>query len=182
MLELGDFPGDGLDREAQVIGDIEAAERNGDLNWGRYAGPGALRQVEQEGNEAFTGGCASKANDLILGLIQLSADLLAKLGSEGRARIDEVVETTARKASESDGSDGLSRKQVGVAGGKAEKVAAVIEAKDGASAIFHCSVDPNTTFNQVKHVRGRFPFPAKRLGRRMSLGHLGREETPEGTL
>ena len=55
MLELGNLAGDGLHRETQVVGEIEASERNLDLDRGEHGRAHALRRLEKEGGDPFVG-------------------------------------------------------------------------------------------------------------------------------
>jgi hypothetical protein len=105
MLELRDFAGNGLDREAQV-----------DLQWGDHADPGALRHVEKEGGDAFVGARAAEANDLILRHPHLAADLSVELRPQIRIGLNEVGKTMARKSPEADWRHRLSRERVSVDG------------------------------------------------------------------
>jgi hypothetical protein len=112
MLELRDFTGDRLDREAQVVSNVKASERDFDLDRSHHAGIRALRHVEKKSGNALLGGSASETNDLILRRFHLPADLSVELESQVRTLLDEVIEAVTRKASEPNGGHGLSREQI----------------------------------------------------------------------
>jgi hypothetical protein len=110
MLELRDFAGNGLNREAQEVGNVESPEWNLDLHRGNHAGTGALRHVEKEGDNAFVGARAAEANDLILRRPHLAADLCLELRAQNRIGLNEVDKTMPRKSPEADWRHRLSRR------------------------------------------------------------------------
>jgi hypothetical protein len=182
VLELGNLPRDGLHGKAKIVGDIKPSERNLDFDGSGYTGTCVSRRIEEKGGDTFVSARASEADHLVLRRPHFGADLSVELRTQPHPLVDMAIETVTRKPLESYRRYGVSREQIGVAGGQTEKIASVAKAQDGAPPVFHRPVDPHTTIKQMKDVRGDLPFPAKCPRRRVSLRHLNRKDISETIL
>ena len=80
-LQFRKFTGNGLDGETKVVGNVEAPERNVDLDRGHGVRAGPPRDMEEEGGDPLIGSRPTKAHDLILRSRHLAGDLGEKLRS-----------------------------------------------------------------------------------------------------
>ena len=114
-LQFRKFTGNGLDGETKVVGDVEASERNVDLDRRHGVCAGPPRDMEEEGGDPLIGTRPTKAHDLILRSRHFTGDLGEKLRAQIPAAVDQFMEAVPRKPSKPDRGHGFCRERIDVA-------------------------------------------------------------------
>ena len=172
-LQFRKFTGNRLDGETKVVGDVEAPERNVDLD--RVTAP--VRRAIWRRKVATRSAAAVRPRRMIwiLRSRHFTGDLGEKLRAQILAAVDQFMEAVPRKPSEPDRGHGFRGERIDVAERHAEEFASVAEAKNGTPAILHDARQPKAALQHMKDVRGLVPFPEERPRRREGLMTCGRK-------
>ena len=158
--ELRERPTDGLDRQADVVGDVLPAHRQ---RHGRGGAPAvkprpALAQAEEEGDHPLLCRAAPEQHHLVLGLRELVRGEFMQPAQQVRLVVEEGRVSGPRKAAGHDRLDRVRREAVGIVEGQAEEVPGKREADDLTSPIRQELVDAHDAGGDVIDSRGRFPW------------------------
>ena len=94
-LQFRDFAGNGLDRQAEVIGYVQASERNVDLDRGDNTRPGPTGDAQEEGGDPLICRRPTETDDVILRGLDLAGDVGEKQRAEVRVAVDELIKAGA---------------------------------------------------------------------------------------
>jgi hypothetical protein len=91
-LQFRDFTGNRLDREAKVIGYVEASERNVNLDRSHRIDPGLPCDVQQESGDPLIRSRPTKVDDVVVRGRHFAGNLGDKLRAKDPAPLDEFIE------------------------------------------------------------------------------------------